>query len=83
MMPSLESWDTTVTGIIVDEAKRRVVLRISFWMRVKEVKELVEDDLLWMLEMDDTSEKVKSEEFVDDAAAERIKEIMMSSCGKK
>lgn len=32
IMPSLESRDTTVTGIIVDEAKKRVVLRISFWM---------------------------------------------------
>lgn len=51
---------------------------------MKGVKELVENDLLWMLEMDDAGEKVeRSVEFVDDAAAGSIKEIMMSSCGKK
>ncbi|KAH7382706.1 hypothetical protein DE146DRAFT_681695 [Phaeosphaeria sp. MPI-PUGE-AT-0046c] len=80
MLPSLESWETTVTEVIVDEAKRKVVLRISFWMRVKGAEEMVENDLLWVLEMDDTGEKVKkSVEFVDGIAAGKIKEIILAN----
>lgn len=82
MLPKLESWETTVTEVTVDEVKKRVVLRVSFWMVPKGTKEVVENDLLWKLEMDEGGKKVqRSTEFIDGIAAGRLKEIMMG--GKK
>ncbi|KAF2824354.1 hypothetical protein CC86DRAFT_371706 [Ophiobolus disseminans] len=79
MLPNLVSWETTVTNVIVDEVKRQVVLRVSFYMVPKETEEGVENDLLWVLEMARDGEKWKirrSKEFIDVAAAGRLKEIM-------
>ncbi|KAH3952016.1 hypothetical protein HBI56_148590 [Parastagonospora nodorum] len=78
MLPNLESWETTVTDVLVDEAKMKVMLRVSFWMVPKGSQASVENDLLWMLEMNHEGRKVKkSTEFVDGIAAGRLKEIMM------
>lgn len=83
MLPKLESWKADVTNIIVDPVTMKVVLRISFWMQAKGAKEAdtVENDLLWELEMEEIGEgKVKinrSVEFMDGAAAGRLREIMM------
>jgi hypothetical protein len=79
MLPNLESWETTITDVIVDEVKRKVMLRASFIMVAKGMQEGVENDLLWILEMDDEEGKVrKSTEFIDGIAAAKLKEIMMS-----
>jgi hypothetical protein len=83
MLPRLESWKSDVTDVIVDPVKMKVVLRISFLMHAKGATkgQTVENDLLWMLEMEDVgSGKLgikKSMEFLDGAAAGRLKEIMM------
>jgi hypothetical protein len=85
MLPKLESWKADVTNIIVDPVMMKVMLRISFWMQAKGAKEAdkVENDLLWELEMEEVSEgkvKVKrSVEFVDGAAAGRLREVMMGT----
>jgi hypothetical protein len=79
MLPNLESWETTIADVIVDEMKNTVMLRVSFWMVVKGAKDTIEHDLLWVLEMAEQGEKVKSStEFIDAIAAARLKEIMMS-----
>ncbi|KAI4632982.1 hypothetical protein J4E80_000342 [Alternaria sp. BMP 0032] len=83
MLPRLESWKSNVTDIIVDPVKMKVVLRISFMMQAKGATEeqIVENDLLWMMEMEEMSSgKVgikKSMEFLDGAAAGKLREIMM------
>lgn len=78
MLPNLESWESTVTDVLVDEARRKVMLRVSFWMEPKGPHAAVENDLLWMLEMNQDGTKVKkSTEFVDSIAAGRLKEIIM------
>lgn len=85
MLPKLESWKADVTNIIVDPVMMKVMLRISFWMQAKGAKEAdkVENDLLWELEMEEVGEgkvKVKrSVEFVDGAAAGRLREVMMGT----
>lgn len=85
MLPSLESWETDITDIIVDEVQLKVMLRLSFWMRAKGVskEDIVENDLLWLLEMskdgvnDNRSMKVRrSVEFIDAVAAGKLKELM-------
>jgi hypothetical protein len=84
MLPNLKSWETTVTDTTVDEPKRKVILRISFWMVPRDTEEPVENDLLWMLEMDEEGKKIKSsKEFVDGVAAAKLKEIIMANSGKK
>ncbi|KAF1838261.1 hypothetical protein BDW02DRAFT_636519 [Decorospora gaudefroyi] len=80
MLPRLESWKTDVGDVFVDEARMKVVVRISFWMRAK--GEEVENDLVWILGMEkDGSDQAmricRSEEFVDGVAAKRLREIMM------
>ncbi|KAL1800058.1 hypothetical protein ACET3X_000400 [Alternaria dauci] len=83
MLPKLESWKADVTDVIVDPVTMKVMLRISFRMLAKGAKEAdtVENDLLWELEMEEVGEgKVKikrSVEFVDGAAAGKLREVMM------
>ena len=79
MLPNLQSWETTVTDVLVDEVKRKVMLRVSFWMVPKGKGEGVENDLLWVLELAEEGGgwKVRrSTEFIDGMAAGRLKEIM-------
>jgi hypothetical protein len=78
MLPNLESYEITVTDVTVDEVMRKVVLRISFWMHAKGTEEKVENDLMWVVEMDEEGKKVRrSREFIDGVAAGRLKELMM------
>jgi hypothetical protein len=85
MLPKLASWRTEVTDVVVDEERLKVVLRISFFMHPKgpegedEIEEVVENDLLWVLEMMRVGDGVKisgSKEFVDGVAAGRLRELM-------
>jgi hypothetical protein len=77
MMPNLKSWDTTVTDITVDELRKKVVLRASFFMVAKGAQLQVENDLLWMLEMDEEGKRIqKSVEFIDGIAAGKLKEMI-------
>ncbi|KAI4680998.1 uncharacterized protein J4E88_005503 [Alternaria novae-zelandiae] len=84
MLPRLESWKSNVTDVIVDPVKMKVILRISFMMQAKGATEgqIVENDLLWMMEMEEMGDgKVgikKSMEFLDGAAAGKLREIMMA-----
>ncbi|KAH7064018.1 hypothetical protein BKA63DRAFT_572456 [Paraphoma chrysanthemicola] len=80
MLPNLESWNPTITDVLVDEVKRTVMLRVSMRMRIKgsgnvEERE-VENDMLWKLEMDGEGKIANSTEFVDGVAAGRIMAIM-------
>jgi ketosteroid isomerase-like protein len=78
MIPALESFDATVTDIVVDEVKRKVVLRVSFGMKIRG-ENVVENDLVWMLEMDEEGRILKSTEFVDGIAAGKLKELMIAA----
>jgi hypothetical protein len=81
MLPRLASWKADVTDVIVDEAKMKVVLRICLLMQAKGAKEKVENDLLWVMEMErqgDGEVRIKgSKEFLDGFAAGRLREGMM------
>jgi hypothetical protein len=81
MLPRLASWKADVTDVIVDEAKMKVVLRISLLMQAKGAKEKVENDLLWVMEMERQGNgevRIKrSREFVDGVATGRLREGMM------
>lgn len=75
----LESWDTTVTDVCVDEARRSVVVRARYGMRVKGAEVEVQNDIVWWLWMAEDEGVVKVErsvEFVDGVASGRLKEVM-------
>jgi hypothetical protein len=59
----------------------KVVLRISLLMQAKGAKEKVENDLLWVMEMERQGNgevRIKrSREFVDGVATGRLREGMM------
>jgi hypothetical protein len=84
MLPRLESWKADITDVLVDTEKMKVMLRISFWMQAKGVgkADAVENDLLWVLEMEGVGSGgvgiKRSVEFVDGAAAGRLREVMMA-----
>lgn len=79
MLPNLDTWKVNVTDITVDEVRKKVVVRASFDMSVKGAETGVENDLLWLLQMDDTGEKVKkSVEFIDSVATGKIRELIMA-----
>jgi hypothetical protein len=82
MLPKLQSWKADVTDIVIDEVKMKVMLRISFWMVAQGngEGEAVENDLLWVLEMEEDRERVRikgSREFVDGVAAGKSREVMV------
>ena len=80
MLPALESWEATVTDMLVDVVKRTVVLRASLMMVVKGEAEEVENDLLWVFEMEGEGGEMKirrSREFIDGLAAAKLKQLMM------
>jgi hypothetical protein len=76
MTALLESWDSEIRDLCVDEAARSVVVRVGYWMKVKG-EEKVENDLIWWVWMDEEGRKVvRSVEFVDAAAGGEIKRGM-------
>jgi hypothetical protein len=80
MLTRLETWEAKVSDVLVDETKREVMLRVSFYMRAKGVEEVVENELVWVLGMEEHEGEWKvcrSVEFVDGVAAGRLRELMM------
>jgi len=77
MLPRLESWDTRITDIAVDEMKRVCVVRGSYFIEVKGVGKAVENDIVWWLWMDGEGKLVeRGMEFVDGVATGRIRELI-------
>ncbi|KAF1976335.1 hypothetical protein BU23DRAFT_456237 [Bimuria novae-zelandiae CBS 107.79] len=79
MLPKIDTWDTDITDIAVDEPRKMCVVRASYFMKPFEVNEPVENDLVWWLWMEDGGKKVKKAmEFIDPMATGRIRELMMT-----
>ncbi|KAF2656090.1 hypothetical protein K491DRAFT_692291 [Lophiostoma macrostomum CBS 122681] len=77
MQPYLQSWETTITDVVIDETRKIAVVRASYNMLVQGSSEAVENDILWFLSMEESGEKVKkSMEFVDGAASQKIGEMI-------
>lgn len=82
MTPNFDSWETDVTDVMVDEARKRVIVRASYWMQPKGA-EKVENDLIWFLdlvEVDGGWKVSNAVEFIDGIATKRLMDLIM---GKK
>ncbi|KAK6527787.1 hypothetical protein TWF694_004767 [Orbilia ellipsospora] len=91
--PLLKRWDVEIEDVVVDEVRRKAVVRSTYKMQAKgasltteegenkkenegevEVKEVVENDMVWMLQLDEAGERVeKAVEFKDYLADEKFK----------
>lgn len=75
----------SVVDVLVDEVRKGVMVRVSYYMKAKGSEEAVENDILWILDMEERTDGKEgmwvkqSKEFVDDVAAGRLKELMMGS----
>jgi hypothetical protein len=77
MMPKLEKYDSNVEDIMVDESKRAVVLRATYYMKPMGAEQAVENDLVWWLWMDESGKKVeRSTEFVDAFATMKLGQML-------
>lgn len=97
MIANLEAWHVEVRGCVVDEVGESVVLRASYRVQVKGAEEVVENDVVWWLELEeggsgseigegnhgDGGWKVrKSTEMVDAGAVGRIRELIVRTKGQ-
>ncbi|KAF2013044.1 hypothetical protein BU24DRAFT_263108 [Aaosphaeria arxii CBS 175.79] len=77
MVPKLDSWDTTISDIFIDEHQNSVVVRASHAMGVKGTETPIEHDIVWFLTMEPDGKTVKkSIEFLDPIAGQQIREAM-------
>ncbi|KAK6072364.1 hypothetical protein SCUP515_07445 [Seiridium cupressi] len=81
MVPFLESCEAVIHEVIIDEPASRVVVRNSFFMCPKGQnegdKEAPENDMIWILIMDETGGRITSaQEFLDATATARIGELI-------
>ncbi|KAJ6476403.1 hypothetical protein C8R45DRAFT_1009896 [Mycena sanguinolenta] len=77
----LDALGGEVTDIMIDEHKRKAVLRMSYFLKAKGSDETVENDLIWVLKFTDEGEVgggvdgiliKESIEFIDAAARARV-----------
>ncbi|KAF7373207.1 hypothetical protein MSAN_00529300 [Mycena sanguinolenta] len=77
----LDALGGEVTDIMIDEHKRKAVLRMSYFLKAKGSDETVENDLIWVLKFTDEGEVEggvdgilikESIEFIDAAARARV-----------
>lgn len=81
MLPFIESVQPVIHDVVVDEPARKVVAQISFIICPREQdadrKEAVENELVYILTMDETCERIESaREFLDATATARIGELV-------
>lgn len=73
MAPNLQTWDIDVADVNVDLDKKSAVLRAMFHMQAKNDPEVVQNEILFWCQMDDSGEKVvRSTEFVDPVALQTL-----------
>lgn len=69
------AWD--VKGIYVDEQRRAATVRICCAMSPKGVQEVIDNDMLFVLEMDEEGKKIdRLIEYADPAAVGRLFELI-------
>ncbi|KAF2259875.1 hypothetical protein CC78DRAFT_591024 [Lojkania enalia] len=80
MTPLLESWDTIITDIFIDETKKTAVVRGSYYMVAKSAPEPIENDLVWFLTFEQDGKRVrKSIEFIDGVASQQLGEYIRNA----
>ncbi|KAK7053040.1 hypothetical protein VNI00_004361 [Paramarasmius palmivorus] len=83
----LDMGSSQVHDIIVDEHKRRAVIHMSYFLKPKDSKEMVEHDLIWTLKFTDEDKEdeiliKESVEFIDAAAGARVGAIVQEIHGE-
>lgn len=73
MSPTFETWRIDLADVNVDVEKRSAVVRAVFHMQAKNDPEVVQNEILFWCQMDESGEKVvRSTEFVDPTALQAL-----------
>lgn len=73
MSPALQTWSIDVADVNVDTDKKSAVIRAVFHMQAKNDPEVVQNEILFWCQMDDSGERVlQSTEFVDPVALQAL-----------
>lgn len=82
VLPFLSSVQTEVHDILVDERCRRATVQMTFHMTVRGAgedgkDETVENDMMWVLEMDDSGRRVRrGKEYLDAVATGKMGKLI-------
>ena len=73
MSPAFQTWSIDVADVNVDTKKRSAVVRAVFHMQAKNDPEVIQNEILFWCQMNESGEKiVQSTEFVDPAALQAL-----------
>lgn len=73
MSSAFETWDIKVADVNVDTEKKSAVVRAVFHMQAKNDPEVVQNEILFWCQMDESGERVvRSTEFVDPTALQTL-----------
>ncbi|KAM0715155.1 hypothetical protein Q7P37_009620 [Cladosporium fusiforme] len=73
MSSAFETWNIKVADVNVDTEKKSAVVRAVFHMQAKNDPEVVQNEILFWCQMDESGERVvRSTEFVDPAALQAL-----------
>lgn len=80
MVPHLQHVSATVHDVLVDERRRTATVQMTYFLTPKGASEASENDLVWLLEFDESGEKIKSsKEYIDATASTRMGEIIKAT----
>ena len=73
MSPAFQTWQINIADVNVDKGKVSAVVRAVFLMQARNDPEVIQNEILFWCQMDETGEKiVQSTEFVDPAALQAL-----------
>lgn len=83
MTSNLRTWDIQITDLVVDEGRKKVVVRGDFHMFVKGYEDAVVNEIILMLRIDSSAGKVEGcTEFIDAVAGQELGK-RMATVGKE
>lgn len=97
MLPALETWAIQIGNSVVDEVGQSVAVRASYRMQVKGADKVIENDVVWWLELEERLSGTdsgewdhcggwrvrRSTEIVDVAAVRKIRELITDTRQKE
>ena len=80
MLPALAARDSQIQNIWIDELRQTAVVRVMLFLTTRRASEQIQQDMLWILEMDESGKQVDSAiEFLDGSAVDRLRELAFST----
>lgn len=80
VVPHLERVAAKIHDVLVDEGRRTVTVQMSYFLTPLGSSEAAENDLVWVLELDESGKRIRaSKEYIDSLASTRLGELIQAS----